>query len=272
MTPPSAKGTPGFGSLLLPVTALQHFREDLARARAILAHADPLPRGTDAERLIRSDLLRSAWMFAVGALDAYFCDAYTDIIAATASSKSRQPTVALPTWFYDIKFPLRAILEKYDNENWRWRMAARKMMERENVLSLKAIQDLFNKFFRDGHEFFGGLLDAWMSRPDGKIRLFGVSPPDYVALSGSARRAARDAAMDQFKERFRAIFQRRHDCIHNCDRPRTSPQPLERGATVLKVIQDIEFLVNRCDEHITVEFREFLVRIGCSNTIIILVS
>ena len=45
----------------------------------------------DAEKLLRSDLLRSAWMFAVGALDAYFCDAYTDIIAATASSKSRQP-------------------------------------------------------------------------------------------------------------------------------------------------------------------------------------
>lgn len=42
-----------------------------------------------------------------------------------------------------------------------------------------------------------------------------------------------------------------------------SPQPLKRGGTVLKVIQDIEFLVNRCDEHINAEFREFLVGVGC---------
>lgn len=43
-----------------------------------------------------------------------------------------------------------------------------------------------------------------------------------------------------------------------------SPQPLERGGTLLNVIQDVEFLVNRCDEHINSEFREFLARVGCS--------
>lgn len=245
-------------------TALQHFTEDIARARAIVAHADPLPHAIPAEKLLRSDLLRSAWMFAVGALDAYFCDAYTDIIAATASSKSRQPGIALPEWVYRIKFPLRAILEEYDNENWRWRMAARKMMEWESVISLKAVQDLFNKFFRKGHTFFQDQLDVWMSHPDGKIRLFGISRADYLAKTPSEKQAAREAAIDQFKERFYAIFQRRHDCIHNCDRPRMSTQPLERGGTVLKVIQDIEFLVNRCDEHINSEFREFLVGVGCS--------
>lgn len=63
------------------------------------------------EKLLRSDLLRSAWMFAVGALDAYFCDAYTDVIAAMASSKNRQPAITLPEWAYDIKFPLRASLK-----------------------------------------------------------------------------------------------------------------------------------------------------------------
>ncbi|HSU68154.1 MAG TPA: hypothetical protein VLJ39_14850, partial [Tepidisphaeraceae bacterium] len=127
----------------MPTTPLQHFTEDIERARSIAAHADPLPHATSTEARLRSDLLRSAWMFAVGALDAYFCDAYTDIIAATASSKSRQPEITLPEWVYEVKFPLRAILEEYDNENWRWRMAARKMMERENVISLKAVQDLF---------------------------------------------------------------------------------------------------------------------------------
>jgi hypothetical protein len=67
----------------MPGTALSHFNDDVRRARAIVAHADPLPQATEAERLLRSDLFRSAWMFAVGALDAYFCDAYTDVVAAS---------------------------------------------------------------------------------------------------------------------------------------------------------------------------------------------
>ena len=54
----------------MPATALQHFSEDIARARAIVAHSGPLPHATPVEKLLRSDLLRSAWMFAVGALDA----------------------------------------------------------------------------------------------------------------------------------------------------------------------------------------------------------
>lgn len=248
----------------VPATALQHFQEDVLRARAIVTHADPLPCTNAAEQLLRSDLLRSAWMFAVGALDAYYCDAYTDIVAATAGSKSRQPEITLPEWVYDIKFPLRAVLEEYDNANWRWRMAARKMMERENVISLPAIQTLFNKFFRKGHRFFRDLLDAWISRPDSKIRLFGISRVDYVTMIDADKHQARENASDQLEDRFRAIFQRRHDCIHNCDRPRMSPQPLDKGGTVLKVIQDVEFLVNRSDEHITSEFRQFLLGVGCS--------
>jgi hypothetical protein len=207
-------------------------------------------------------------MFAVSALDAYFCDAYTDIVAATASSKSRQPTISLPEWVYDIKFPIRAVLEDYDNSNWRWRMAARKMMERENVISLSAIQSLFNKFFRKGHRFFADVLDAWISRPDSRVRLFGVSRVDYQAMSETDQHKARALAIDQLQDRFGAIFQRRHDCIHNCDRPRMSPQPLERGGTVIKVIQDVAYFVHRCDEHITAEFREFLVAVGCSSATI----
>ena len=71
----------------MPATALQHFQEDIARARAIVAHAEPLPRTTSAEQLLRSDLLRSAWMFAVGALDAYYCDAYTDVSESSGVKK-----------------------------------------------------------------------------------------------------------------------------------------------------------------------------------------
>lgn len=83
-------------------------------------------------------------------------------------------------------------------------------------------------------------------------------------MTDADKHTARENANDHLEDRFQAIFQRRHDCIHNCDRPRVSPQPLDKGGTVLRVIQDVEFLVNRCDEHITSEFRQFLVGVGCS--------
>ena len=35
----------------MPTTALAHFGEDVARARAIVAHADPLPAATPAEQM-----------------------------------------------------------------------------------------------------------------------------------------------------------------------------------------------------------------------------
>lgn len=65
------------------------------------------------------------------------------------------------------------------------------------------------------------------------------------------------------ENRFREIFQRRHDCIHNCDRPRVKPQPLRSADVVLRVIEDVVFLVHRCDEHLNSEFRQFLLGTGC---------
>lgn len=162
----------------MPGTALAHFKEDIRRARAIVAHSDPLPQTTDTERMLRSDLLRSACMFAVGALDAYFCDAYTDVVAATIISKSRHPAMTLPDFFEKIEFPVKSILESYArNTNWRWRMAARKMMARENVLKLDRIQSLFNSFFRDGHRLYGDVMDAWIVHPNARKRMFSRFSP-----------------------------------------------------------------------------------------------
>ncbi len=253
----------------MPATALNHFNQDVARARAIVAHADPLPRTNAAEEMLRSDLLRSAWMFAAGAMDAYFCDAYTDIVAATIISKSRHPAANLPDFFYDIRFPIRAILEPYaNNDNWRWRMAARKMMERENVLSLPAVQTLFNKFFRKGHRLFRDRMADWIVHPGAKKRLFGITRAAFNALPANQKGQGIEDAQEQMEERYRNLFQRRHDCIHNCDRPKVAPQALQLGGTVLNVIQDAEFLVHRCDEHINVEFREFLLAADCPAAII----
>src|SRR5216683_1231324 len=58
-------------------------------------------------------------------LDAYFRDAYTDLVAATISSRSRQNAISLPEWVYDVKFPIRSIMEEYNNATWRWRLPQR---------------------------------------------------------------------------------------------------------------------------------------------------
>jgi hypothetical protein len=107
-----------------------------------------------------------------------------------------------------------------------------------------------------------------MQRPDSTRRLFGMASHVYTALAPTAKDAARRRARAFLQGRFGEIFQRRHDCIHNCDRPRVAPQPLTLAETVLNVIEDIEFLVHRCDEHINAEFREFLLGIGCSTATI----
>jgi hypothetical protein len=107
-------------------------------------------------------------------------------------------------------------------------------------------------------------LPNWIIDPEAKKRLFGITRSAYLALTPQQQSAATQAAWDQMRERFRNLFQRRHDCIHNCDRPKVSPQPLNRSGTVLKVIQDVEFLVPRCDRHIHAQFSIFLKGIGCS--------
>jgi hypothetical protein len=215
----------------VPATALNHFRQDVGRARALVAHANPLPATTPAEQLLRGDLWRSAWMFAVGALDAYFCDAYTDVVAATIIAKSQHAALALPDFFYEIKFPVRSILESYTRKtNWRWRMAARKMMERENVLSLDTIRRLFNKFFRKGHRLFGDLLSAWIVHPQSRRRVFGITGPRFTKLSVADQQKAIEEAQQKMEERFREVFQappRLHPQLRPSARQAATPQ---RGA------------------------------------------
>jgi hypothetical protein len=62
-------------------------------------------------------------------------------------------------------------------------MAARKMMERENVLSPPAVQTLFNKFFRRGRRFFRDQMADWIVHSDAKKRLFGITHTAFNALA-----------------------------------------------------------------------------------------
>jgi hypothetical protein len=103
-----------------------------------------------------------------------------------------------------------------------------------------------------------------MQHPAAKTRLFGITSTAYRGMNLARQDQARKDAIEKLEERFAEIFQRRHDCIHNCDRPKVRPQSLARRGTVFKVIEDVEFLVHRCDEHINSEFKQFLSTIGCA--------
>ncbi|MHB1038128.1 MAG: hypothetical protein ACYC35_27290 [Pirellulales bacterium] len=261
----------------MPETAINHFKEDIQRAEAILEHARALPVATADQQRLRSDLLRSSWMFAVGAMDAYFCDAHTDLPASVLMCKERQRDINLPDVIESWDVPLSAVFADYEHrENWRWRMMARKRMTKANVLSLENVKSLLNPFLRGGHRFFLDVLDDWMMSHRANARVFGVAPVQYRANRAEYQqnpdrdRGERDAknqrttVVGTMNKRFKSIIQRRHDCIHNCDRPNVAPQRLERAGTVRNVICDVNFLVTLCDQHIDAEFPQFLTQIGCT--------
>lgn len=72
---------------------------------------------------------------------------------------------------------------------------------------------------------------------------------------------ARTRGLERLKNRFSFIFQRRHDCIRNCDRPKVSIQPI-RYLTADKALEDITFLVERYHEALVDKYPGYLADIG----------
>jgi hypothetical protein len=237
----------------MPDTAIRPFREDIARAKELARHARGLPETNPPERLLRDDILRAAWMFAVGAMDAYFCDAYADLIAATLMAKSHEPTKVLPPFVEKIEIPVAAVLADYSHrQNWKWRMAARQMMADQNSLRIKTIKEWFNPFFVRGKKLFYDMVPLWIVKSTATARVFGMDPASFTA-------SKQNIANDALESRFQTIVQRRHDCIHTCDRPSNSPQVINSAGTVDNVIRDIEFIVVHSNLHIDAEFKAWLI-------------
>jgi hypothetical protein len=239
-------------------TAYKHFLEDISRAVELSGLAKRLPSGRPATKLIHDDVLRSSWMYAIGSLDAYFCDKYGDLLAATMIAKSREKKGKLPVVVANIGIPASTFFSPVqDRENWRYRMAARKIIEKDNVLSLEKVQTIFNPFLRDGHKLFDGVIDFWMSDPDATAICFGVKRSVFLQSTKSQRVKLRKAGKKNLMKRFRGLYQRRHDCIHNCDRPKISVIPITEGQ-VRNVIKDVKFVVTHFEDHINSEYPLFL--------------
>jgi hypothetical protein len=236
---------------MILITAKQHFEDDLSRAVAMREHAAAL-----ADVRLKSDVLRAAWMTAVGAADAFFCDAYADILSRTLRAKEIQPAVELPQRLNDLSVPVIAILDGVGG--WRWRMAARGLIERENVLSLEKIKKLLNLFCRNDSTLLSqNTVGDWIQHIEAKQRMFGISRAAYRRATAPEKGLAKKTALKCLDDRMTEIFQRRHDCIHNCDRPKTAIQRISE-TSVAKAIEDVRFLVERCCGHLQNEFPEYL--------------
>jgi len=208
-------------------------------------------------------------MFGVGAADAYFCDKFADLVARALRAKSLEPAQTAIAAVRKLQLPVATILAPYSSRtNWRWRMGARALIEKKHIHSLAEIKTHFNPFCRAGNKLLeDGVLASWMGAAGATERMFGTTRAAFLALVGPANQPARNAALKagrtRLDKRLKKIFQRRHDCIHNCDRPKVAPQPISSGAANC-AIRDIAFLVDQLEQHFEAEFRAQLVAGGYS--------
>ena len=158
-------------------TAKVHYEEDICRATFLLQHTAAKSVGS-----LQDDILRSSIMMAVGACDAYFCDAYADMVSRALRAKDLEPKVKIPDRLANLRIPVIAVIRKAAG-GWRWRMAARELIENETVLSLSKIRELFNQFFPNTKKVLNKRgMDSWILHRDSKMRWFGIYSADYRAL------------------------------------------------------------------------------------------
>lgn len=248
----------------MPTTALNHFNQDIQRARDLRLHADSL-----AASVLKDDIYRSSWMMAIGAMDAYFCDAFADVLAKILNAKNTDNNIALSNKIKSLKLPVHTLLQIHKSRsNWKWRNPARELIEKDNVLSLKKVKDLFNHVMDDKNKLLTqDMMEDWLLKKGAMHRLMGITPTAYRQLAQGDKDKRKKAMLEKLTSRYNSIIQRRHDCIHNCDRPKLSLLGIT-SLDVEKAIDDIEFLVHTLDRHIASNLRRHLLSIGCSRTLV----
>jgi hypothetical protein len=232
----------------MPTTAKKHFDEDFARSRKFLGHATAL-QATDADGA--ADQARAAVVFAVGALDAYLCDAYVDTLARTLKA-CRRDKKALPSGYAKESLPAGPLFAAHytSRHDWALRMAARKHMEKDNLLQVSRVRDLLNPALPAGKKLWVEIIDKYAAL--GRKRLTRHTATDLAALTGKPLAEAKKEAASALLQRVGAIVQRRHDIAHNCDRPKYKPQSLT-AAQAKKMLDDVESFVDVLDAHLDAE-------------------
>ena len=126
-------------------TARRHFDDDIGRASALLVQASKLHNG-GATRLA-TDIRSASVAMAVGAMDAYLCDKYVDCLTSVLREyRTGSWPGNLPRFYAKQQLPAGEVLDtsRAARPNWAIRMAARSVMEKDNMLSISRVKDHFN--------------------------------------------------------------------------------------------------------------------------------
>jgi len=208
------------------------------------AHATAIFPTDDA---LATDLGRTAVAFGVGALDAYRCDAFVDSLARCLRS-CRLNSHAPPTGYGELELPIGPLMTDYAARNdWGLRMAAGALMERDNLLQFGRLKDLPNSSLPPGPKLWQDLVDDFVALD--RRRRAGFRRAEYAALTGGARADGRKRVSAAALSRMGEIVQRRHDVVHDCDRPKTAKQPLT-PAQAGKVLTDVRDFATILDDHL----------------------
>lgn len=203
-----------------PKTYRKHFDEDIERAQQMLNLADRY-EADDGDTQIFRDVRYAGVAMAVGAMDAYFCDAYVDCLATSLKHYVRgQYPGELPSVYANRELPAGVALDtsRQHRPLWALRMVARRIMERENMLSSSRVKDEFNGILPTSHKLWVGIIDALIDL--GKRRFTGVTPADLRGKKGKDREQLTKKATKCFLDRLTNTIQWRHDWAHNCGRPK----------------------------------------------------
>jgi RiboL-PSP-HEPN len=230
----------------MPATARTHFNDDLGRAQAILDEADRVPASRSA---VADDMRRAGVALAVAALDAYLCDAYIDCLTRCLRALREGKCSKLPAEYAKELLPAGPLLAQHytKRSNWGLRMAARSRMERENMLQVGRVKEIFNPVLPNNHKLWIDVIDQYTSL--GRKRLTKHRAVDIAAMTPANRTEARRQAAAALVKRVLVIVQRRHDIVHNFDRPKSAPQALTAGQAK-SMVRDVKDFVTILDNHL----------------------
>lgn len=233
----------------MPSTFRVHFNQDIARAEAMLAKSDAMLANGEPS-LLCADTRCSSVALAVGALDAYLCDAFVDCLASVLQSYVAGNWIgALPSAYANQMLPAGEVLSttRPNRPNWSIRMSARSIMEKDNMLSLSKLEDCFNGILPPNQKLWAHFYPRLLAYNRKRLTLHDAA--GFAAVLPKDRTKEEKKVIYAVKRRLGRIIQFRHDWIHNCGRPKNAILEMTSGQARAN-IRDVKTFVTELDDHL----------------------
>lgn len=231
-------------------TPRTHFDEDIQRAEDLLSYAIQI-EAAGADARLHQDVKIAAIGMSVGALDAYLCDKYVDCLTSALRAYSNGNWQGdLPTNYREQKLPAGEVLDRSRNSRplWGIRMAARQIMERDNMLSISRIDEMFNPILPASHKLWSSFVPTMID--SGWRRLTGpYTNLQITAMSPEEKGKATKKVICTMKKRLACTIQIRHDWVHNCARPKLAIAKYSDGQASAR-IREIKEFITKFDDYI----------------------